>query len=566
MISSPRNLAIDLGTLHGQLLFAAGFIAICMLFPRIANRIFNAFGRRMARLANRRRLAIVAVFCGTILVRLALLPVFPVPTVGVHDEFSYLLQADTFAHGRLANPPHPMWVSFETFHENWFPTYSGMFPPAQSAALALGELAGSPWIGVLLSDALMCAVVLWMLQGWFPPRWALLGVLMVWLKLGIISYWMNSYWGGAVAAAGGALLLGALPRIRRKPDLKYVVLFGLGLAILANSRPYEGLLFSLPATVVLLVWMLKHNNVAQGLKWRRVAIPLVLIAVMLFGWLGYYNRRLTGHPLLFPHTHNWNTYLTTGLFLWDHDRPEKSYRNLQLEEYYNDWARENYERSWRGVFKVTNDKYYNYRIAYFWPGGVLLLVALPCVVIERKMRLMTAALVLVGLGLFCVVWSLPHYAAPLTCVFFALLLQCARRIRLLRVGRWRFGRALVWASVLLLMTTVAIDAMADIQDPANWNWNGDMGMHDRASVLKKLQSLPGKQLAIVRYGPDHDIHQEWVYNAADIDDSKVVWAREVDADQNRKLLDYYKDRTVWLIQPEDPDDLISPYSSPEPRD
>ena len=555
-----------MGTLHEQLLFAAGFVAICVLFPRIANRIFSAFGTRMARLANRRRLAIVAVFCGTILVRLALLPVFPVPTVGVHDEFSYLLQADTFAHGRLANPPHPMWVSFETFHENWFPTYSGMFPPAQSAALALGELAGSPWIGVLLSDALMCAVVLWMLQGWFPPRWALLGVLMVWLKLGIISYWMNSYWGGAVAAAGGALLLGALPRILRKPDLKYVVLFGLGLAILANSRPYEGLLFSLPATVVLLVWMLTHNNVAQALKWRRVAIPLVLIAAMLFGWLGYYNRRLTGQPLLFPHTHNWNTYLTTGLFLWDHDRPEKSYRNLQLEEYYNDWARENYERSWRGVFKVTNDKYYNYRIAYFWPGGVLLLVALPCVVIERKMSLMTSTLVLVGLGLFCVVWSLPHYAAPLTCVFVALLLQCARRLRLLRVGRWRFGRALVWASVLLLMTTVAIDAMADIQDPANWNWNGDMGMHDRASVLKKLQSLPGKQLAIVRYGPDHDIHQEWVYNAADIDDSKVVWAREVDADQNRKLLDYYKDRTVWLIQPDDPDDLISPYSSPEPRD
>ena len=566
MISSPKNLVLDLGTLHRQLLLAAAFVAICALFPHTANRVFNAFSTLTAKLANRKRLAILTVFFGTVVVRLALLPAFPVPTVGVHDEFSYLLQADTFAHGRLANPPHPMWVSFETFHENWFPTYSGMFPPAQSAALALGELAGSPWIGVLLSDALMCAVVLWMLQGWFPPRWALLGVLLVWLKLGIISYWMNSYWGGAVAATGAALVLGALPRILRKPDLKYAVLFGLGLAILANSRPYEGLLFTLPATVVLLVWMLKRNNITQATKWRRVAIPLIVIVTMLFGWLGYYNRRLTGHPLLFPHTHNWNTYLTTGLFLWDHDRPEKHYRNPQLEEYYNDWARENYERSWRGVVKVTNDKYYNYRIAYFWPGGVLLLVALPCVLIERKMRLLAATLILVGLGVFCVVWSLPHYAAPLTCVFFALLLECARRLCLLRLGRWRFGKALVCASVLLLMTTVAIDAIADIQDPANWNWNGDMGMHDRANVLKKLQSLPGKQLAIVRYGPDHDIHQEWVYNAADIDDAKVVWAREMDADQNRKLLDYYKDRTVWLIQPDDPDDLISPYSSPAAPD
>lgn len=563
MVPPPRTLVAELSTLHGQLVFAAAFVAICALFPRFANLVFVPFDRIAARPARRKRLAIAAVFGGTIVVRLALLPIFPVPTVGVHDEFSYLLQADTFAHGRLANPPHPMWVSFETFHENWFPTYSGMFPPGQSAALAVGELAGSPWIGVLLSDALMCAIALWMFQGWFPPRWALLGALLVWLKLGIISYWMNSYWGGAVAAIGGALVLGAVPRIFRKPDLKYAVLFGLGLAVLANSRPYEGLLFSIPATILLLAWIVKRNSVSQRVKWRRVAVPLLITGVLLASWLGYYNWRLTGNALLFPHTQNWNTYLTTGLFLWDRDRPEKSYRNPQLDEYYNDWTRENYQRSWKGVVKVTNDKYYNYRMTYFWPGAVLLLIALPLVIVERRMRLLAVTLAAAGAGLFCVVWSLPHYAAPLTCVFFGLLVHCARRLNLLRIGRWRLGQAIVRAAVLLLLATVATDAMSDIQHPTIWNWNGDMGMHERANVLKKLDSLPGKQLAIVRYGPDHDVHQEWIYNDADIDDSKVVWAREMDAEQNEKLLNYYKGRTVWLIQPDDPRDLVSPYSPPE---
>ena len=40
---------------------------------------------------------------------------------------------------------------------------------------------------------------------------------------------------------------------------------------------------------------------------------------------------------------------------------------------------------------------------------------------------------------------------------------------------------------------------------------------------------------------------EWVYNAADIDNSKVVWAREMDDADNLDLIRYYKNRTVWLV-------------------
>src|SRR5215469_9976251 len=200
-------------TLASSLILASIVLSLQFVFPRTTMRLSGWIWRGLLPLARRPVLCAWLLFLGVILVRLALLARLPVPVPGVHDEFSYLLMGDTFAHGRLSNPPHPMWISLETFHVNWFPRYASMYPPGQGVVLAIGQLLGRPWVGVLLSAAAMVVSIHWMLLAWLPRRWALVGGVVVWLKFCVTSYWINSYWGGAVAAAGGALLLGAFTRI-----------------------------------------------------------------------------------------------------------------------------------------------------------------------------------------------------------------------------------------------------------------------------------------------------------------------------------------------------------------
>jgi hypothetical protein len=66
-------------------------------------------------------------------------------------------------------------------------------------------------------------------------------------------------------------------------------------------------------------------------------------------------------------------------------------------------------------------------------------------------------------------------------------------------------------------------------------------------LQKRLESLPGRQLIMVHYGPGHDFYEEWVENRADLQSARVVWARERSREENCQLIASYGGRTVWLF-------------------
>jgi hypothetical protein len=531
------------------ILLALAFLLPAILMPRASERFFAIIESFFSRLAAHKFIAVAVLFLFVIALRLALLGQLPVPNPGIHDEFSYLLMGDTFAHGRLANPPHPLWRSFETFHVLWFPTYASKYPPAQGLVLALGQLLGNPWIGVLLSAAAMAAAFVWMLQAWIPARWAFLAGVLAALRLCVASYWINSYWGGAVAAIGGALVLGAFGRMKRRPSLLMGIFLGLGVAILFNSRPYESFFFFLPVAMAILVWLWREFPQVET---RRAALRLVVIpagVILLFagGWMAYYNWRVTGHATLPPYAYDARLHDRASMFVWQTPKPPIHYDNAEMETFYNQYERLAYDRSWATIKSVFADKWEHCSLAFLWPACWVLVPGVFFLYRDRRFRLLLITLLAVLLGYCLVVWPGPHYIAPAAAILFATLVQSIRHLRTMRIFGRPIGAALSRAILLALVVDVSLLVAQRLGDSQGW---GGWGLSDRADLLHDLESAPGKHVVLVRYGPDHSVHEEWVFNAADIDASKVIWARDIPGEINDQLFRYYTDRTIWLAQPD----------------
>jgi len=503
--------------------------------------------RSFSRLASRSLLATTVLFLSVLLLRVAALPLLPVPTPEKHDEFSFLLLGDTLAHGRLTNPTPPLYESFETFHENMYPTYCSKYMPAQGFFLALGQKLGNPWIGVLLSASLMVAAFYWALRVWMPLGWAFLAAALVALKLGLTSYWMNSFWGGAVPALGGALALGGLGRILKRPSVSGALAMGLGIAILSNSRPYEGMLFSLPVGAVFLWWLAGKTKPAVSWSDRfcRVALPLALLLAANFAFIGYYNWRATGSPRTFAMSLNQKFYDPSAIFIWETPGPPMPHKSPQFDEFYNHWQRNLYDHTWKGLQKVFLRKIRMFSLTYLWWDLLLLVPALYFLPKRRKLYPVLAALLFTAFAFFSLAWTMPHYVAPAMCAIFAVFVTALRHLRLYAPRGLAFGLFFSRLLVLGLLLQTVNAVVSGNEDPLGI---GGVRMEGRVALIQKLEAIPGKHLVFARYSKDHNVHDEWVYNDADIEGSRIVWARELDAAQNQKLIEHFRDRRVWLVE------------------
>lgn len=513
--------------------------------PMRGGRAFRRLEVFLGRHARNRSFAIVFVFLFTLALRTALLPLVPPGIPAIHDEYSYLLQADTFASGHLAMPTHPLWEHFQTFHEIQKPSYASKHFPAQATFLALGQkLLGHPWWGVALSVACMCAAMVWCLQGFLPPGWAFFGGLVTALQFGTTHYWATSYWGGAVPALGGCLAVGALGRLLVAPDWKAGLFFGLGASILAASRPYEGAILCLILLTWLAVATLRRGVPQPGVLLRRAALPLGLTLCAGLGGLLVYNHAVTGDALTLPYAVYIRQY-DNGFWLADSaSKAELAHIPREMLRYNKEWSEpaEIRASTWQGKLA-----YLPFRVQVFasllFPIFLLPAFVAPVAFFaSRPTRAPLLATLAVLLGSLTIAWTQPHYLAPALGLFSVLWLRVLRWLRTVKPFGRPIGLSLVRFLPLLLLIVTVLDVRAYPHRALSDNQRqGEL----RQRIESALTGLPGKHLVVVTYAPDSNVHAEWVYNRADIDQAKIVWARDLGPEKNAALFAYFKDRDRW---------------------
>jgi hypothetical protein len=546
----------------------------------------------------------------TVALRLALLPQAGAPIQSSADDGSYLLLADTLSHFRLANPTHLFYRFFESNFVLQQPSYSSIFPPGQGIALELGRaIFGHPWAGVLLSEAVLCALCYWMLRGWVSAGWALAGGVLAVFQLGPLTYWMNSYWGGAVSGIAGCLVFGALGRFlkidsvrtadalpdrgwwgRRSGGLpagnapadgrqdrpphalfplnraqseaalnhdreraRNAILLGAGLGLELLTRPYECVFLA----AVVALFLVRHGWLHE--KRLALAVPLVIAATLPFVSLSLaQNRAVTGSWTTLPYMASRYQYGVPTTFTMQpnpephRDRTPEQQRGYEVQSEAHE--RESAQSLWQRLLDRANN------LRFFLSPA--LYVTLPVFLLAlRDRRLwwpLASILLLFGASAFYP-YFYPHYLAAVACAFLLLAVvglmrmprMAATAILFLAVAHFVF-----WYGVHAYGNQEFLDAFGPFElfDFVN---HGDP--EGRRPILKQLEQSPGDQLVFVRYAPFHPL-REWISNAADIDRSKIVWALDLGPEEDSKLRDYYPDRTAWLAEPDARPPRLLPYS------
>ncbi len=558
-----RLLLIPISYLTIDFLVAGFTVLGWWLLWRYRRGSANAAVAAVKRFAGRQWVGVLCAAAIPVLARVVLLPIVPQPEPIIHDEYGHLLVADTLLHGRLANPPHPFAEHFDSIYILQRPTYASVYPLGQGAILAVGQvLTGNPWVGHVLSLALMTGGVCWMLYAWLSPEWALAGGILTGLVYAISTNWANNYLGGPLTAFGGALIFGAAPRLFALRRARYAALLTAGWSVVWFTRPFESIVpAGAIAVIVVIVWLRMEPAMTFGGRVRRamgLLWPMAAILALDAGVTLAHNWRVTGNPLLMPYVlAQRQDGVPQSLLGQPLARPPVG-RFADIVAMYH-WQREQRKKLNHPISFVLE---IGRRLILGWSFFVNYYFSLPILVgvwlaFRRRVTAWMVAVAVIAFLYGCLYPAfLTRYYAAYLPVIVLLIVQGLRAIH-----GWRP------AGVFLTLAFGVLASCSSLRSVERWLTAGTIQRvaPPRYAVERELTSAPGRHLVLVRYAPNHGFYDEWIYNGADIDSAKVVWAREISPAKDRALVRYFKSRSVWYVNADEKPLRAIPYSVPAPE-
>lgn len=503
-------------------------------------------------------------FALPIVLRLALLAKNPAPIPTTSDDFAYVLLGDTLAHFRLANPVHPMSRFFETVFVLQDPTYSSIYPLGQGIVLAIGELIfRSPWAGVLLSVGALCALTYWMLCGWLEPVWALVGGLYVVMQFGPLNQWTNTFWGGAISAAAGCLVFGAIPRLWRGPRVLDAVLLGVGCGLQILTRPFESVILAVVIAVPMIMLFRRQPR-------RITAVTLLAISPAFVLTLAQ-DKAVTGNWTTIPYMLSRYQYGIPANFTFQPNaQPHKALNREQQVDYQAQSDVHGYGGETVGTYlQRFADRIRFYRFFLMPPLVIAILFFLPDLR-HRRFQWAAGCVLVFALGTNIYPYFYPQYIAASTCLLILMAVMGLRRLNRLRIRGFAVGGdamrilalfCLVWFVFWYGFHLVGNDTLfGALERYESWDFVNFGDAESRRAIDRRLAEAPGRQLVFVRLGPRH-LLREWIHNEADIDNSRVVWALDLGPEEDAKLMAYYPQRTAWVVEPDAIPPRLAPYTA-----
>jgi hypothetical protein len=365
------------------------------------------------------------------------------------------------------------------------------------------------------------------------------------IRISWFSYFGNGYWGGSVAILGGCLLLGAAARVTRMARARDGVLMALGLLLLANSRPFEGALISLPICLYT-VWILVRERRRTGAWGPGMAVLLAGAACT-----AYYCHRVTGH-FNFPWTTYWQQWSICPPFLFGKPNDSVHYQFADQLIYNRDYETLPYvgAKTAIGLFAEMAVKAIYQWLFFVFPALSVALIGLIPTLRARKFRVLMYTLGFACCGFTSETWLQAHYVAVASGIVYLILLN---GLRWMRVSA---RHHVVWLKLLrgtlasiVCMFLVRLLVVPGNNFPPDWaSQTADIpGFRD---ITRLMEAKRGKQLVIVRYHPNHFWGYSWINNGYDIPTEHVIWARDTEPlESNVPLVCAFADRKVWLLVP-----------------